>query len=776
MSKFSLKFTTLKEWKPDLLDENDNPENPVCLILDESCNTKAFFIPHVNKDCYASYIFSCEDEDKTFTNLQEAAEYVGINSNSDEEENFLKSVHMFVLSEQAKFERESKYYDGLHTPYNDELKRFKLIEHLSNYNYSKDLIVEDSAMRPGDIDTVTRLVLKFIQNRFDGEVAMQFFNNWNINRIEDKTMKEFCIRNAQVDYIVSQFSACLDDDMTVLEDIIDNKTFEEIYIPYIKKNLDSISIEHIGVQTLAKFTILKKFNNLENKTIRFYVKRIKDDENVTAEEINMNNVEFGIHIEDMKTGLIDNFFEGRNTHVLVVNKLISNINSKKTPMFDSAKPDQNSNEDNISLIKDLNNGYVVRIIPTGGNYSLEIKDKRGTVLNSADADLNNNYEHNIPPLTMHLLKSSVENILQNLSKEEHNIVSPNNTFYNENDLEDLKFDDKNIETLLFANDYGIKILKTGNGNFTVDRFIDGFENVSDDYRVGLNTEELLNYINTTMKFKKDKDIYSTMTKDAYSKDLKFSDIKDKLKNYFALKITFTNKFPHDVAVIVKSVGVGEKDGNKEPGYDLKISEKGSTSEKKEHTNYDKSITQLDEDTPYSNVYTFLKDNGIEFPLRKENDGVEENLMECINFIKNNSIGTSDKKFKKLIETNPECAIKFYYPHDTDITHNDIKEIVPILEKNPIYYCFVQTTSDGRINAYSKNVSVIKVCLEKKRNKKIENLYSTQYYWYEDEGGKEPYKLKLNLYHPEKKIRTESDLIAKLNESKDLIKPPPKPKN
>ena len=49
MSKFSLKFTTLKEWKPELLDENDNPENPVCLILDESCNTKAFFIPHVNK-------------------------------------------------------------------------------------------------------------------------------------------------------------------------------------------------------------------------------------------------------------------------------------------------------------------------------------------------------------------------------------------------------------------------------------------------------------------------------------------------------------------------------------------------------------------------------------------------------------------------------------------------------------------------------------------------------------------------------------------------------
>lgn len=774
MSKFSLKFTTLKEWKPDLLDENDNPNNPVCLILDDSCNTKAFFIPHVNKDCYATYLFSCEDEDKTFTNLQEAAEYVGINSNSDEEENFLKSVHMFVLSEQAKFERESKYYDGLHTPYNDELKRFKLIEYLSNYNYSQDLIVEDSTMRPGDIDTVTRVVLKFIQNRFDGKVAMQFFNNWNINSIKDKTIKEFCIRNAQVDYIVSQFAACLYNSMDKLEDIIDNKTFEEIYIPYIKKNLDSVSIEHRGVQTLAEFTILKKFNNLENKTIRFYVKSIKDDENVTAEEIDMNNVELGIHIKDKKTGLIDNFFEGHNTHYLVEKKLRNNLDPKETPMFDSAKPDQNSDKDNISLIKDLNNGYVVRITPAGSNYSLLIS-KDGKVLNRYDADLNNNYEHNIPPLTMHLLKSSVENILQNLSKDERNLTSSDNTFYNADDLENLNFNDKNIAIQRFDNDYGIKILKTGNGTFTVDRFIKGFEDVSDDYKEGLTTKELLNYINSTMRLIKNKNIYSTLTKDVYSKDLEFSEIKDKLTNSFALKITFTNKFPHDVAVIVKRVSIGEEDGNKEPGYDLKISEIGGTSENKEHTSFDKSVTELDKDTPYSNVYDFLEKNGIEFPLRKENDGVEKNLMKCINFIKDNSIGTSDDKFKKLIETNPECAIKFYYPHDTDITHNDIKEILPILEKNPIYYCFVQTTSDGHIKADSENVSVIKVCLEEKRNEKIGNLYSTQYYSYShtDKGGNEPYKLHVlrtsNPKHSEKKIRTESDLIAKLNETKRYIK-------
>ena len=708
MSKFSLKFTTLKEWKPELLDENDNPENPVCLILDESCNTKAFFIPHVNKDCYASYIFSCADEDKTFTNLQEAAEYVGINSNSYEEENFLKSVHMFVLSEQAKFERESKYYDGLHTPYNDELKRFKLIEQLSNYNYSNDLIVEDSTMRPEDIDTVTSNVLKFIQNRFDGKVAMQFFNNWNINKIKnDPFKKEFCIRNAQVDYIVSQFSACLYDNVNVLEDIIDNKTFEEIYIPYIKKNLNSVSIEHIKGQTLAEFTILKKFNNLENKNISFYVKSIKDDKNVTAEEINMNNIEFGIHIKDKKTGLIDNFFEGHNTHSLVDKKLRNDLDPKDTPIFDSAKPDPDSDKDNISLIKELNNGYVVMITPDNTNYSLRIS-KDGKELNLDGADLNKNYEHNIPPVTMRLLRSSVENILQNLSKEERNLRSSDNTFYNSDDLKNLTFDDKNIATLIFANDYGIKILNTGDGTFTVDRFIKGFENVSENYKEELTEEELLHYINSTMKLAKDKNTYSTLTKDVKSADLQFSDIKDILKHSFALKITFTNKFPHDVSVIVKDVGIGPEDGNKKPGYDLKISEKGGTSDKKDHTNYDKSITELDEDTPYSNVYTFLKDNGIEFPLRKENDGVEKNLMKCINFIKNNSIGTSDKEFKKLIETNPECAIKFYYPNDTDITHNDIKEILPILEKNPIYYCFVQTTSDGRINSYSKNVSVVKV--------------------------------------------------------------------
>ena len=68
MSKYSLKFTTLKEWKPELLSDDENPENPICLILDESQKAIAMLVPHVDKTLTESFIFHSDSETKIFKN------------------------------------------------------------------------------------------------------------------------------------------------------------------------------------------------------------------------------------------------------------------------------------------------------------------------------------------------------------------------------------------------------------------------------------------------------------------------------------------------------------------------------------------------------------------------------------------------------------------------------------------------------------------------------------------------------------------------------------
>ena len=70
MSKYSLKFTTIKEWKPELLSPDENPDNPICLIINESQEAIAMLVPHVDNTFNESFIFHSESDTKTTTTLE----------------------------------------------------------------------------------------------------------------------------------------------------------------------------------------------------------------------------------------------------------------------------------------------------------------------------------------------------------------------------------------------------------------------------------------------------------------------------------------------------------------------------------------------------------------------------------------------------------------------------------------------------------------------------------------------------------------------------------
>ena len=122
MSKYFWKYTTIVEWKPDSLAEDENPDTPVCLILNESEEPQAILTVKVPDSSKASYVFACKDELKEFDSLQEAIEFIGIDTQEKDAARFVNDVRMFVLSEQAKIEKSSIYYTGINSEKEKELE------------------------------------------------------------------------------------------------------------------------------------------------------------------------------------------------------------------------------------------------------------------------------------------------------------------------------------------------------------------------------------------------------------------------------------------------------------------------------------------------------------------------------------------------------------------------------------------------------------------------------------------------------------------------------
>lgn len=107
---YSWKFTTVRDWQPETLSEGENPDTPVCLILNESNETQALLTVKVIDKEKSSYIFACKDDIKEFSNLKEAVEYIGLDSNDKDSSRFVNDVRMFVLSEQSILKRNDSYY------------------------------------------------------------------------------------------------------------------------------------------------------------------------------------------------------------------------------------------------------------------------------------------------------------------------------------------------------------------------------------------------------------------------------------------------------------------------------------------------------------------------------------------------------------------------------------------------------------------------------------------------------------------------------------------
>ena len=140
MSKYSLKFTTIKEWKPELLSPDENPDNPICLIINESQEAIAMLVPHVDNTFNESFIFHSESDTKTFKTIVEACEYVGLSEENKECSQFLTNTEHFILTEKARLERLNPFYDGIHTPYNDALQLYEL---RNSYSEEKEALFED---------------------------------------------------------------------------------------------------------------------------------------------------------------------------------------------------------------------------------------------------------------------------------------------------------------------------------------------------------------------------------------------------------------------------------------------------------------------------------------------------------------------------------------------------------------------------------------------------------------------------------------------------------
>lgn len=811
MSDLFWKFTTIKEWKPDLLSEEDNPDNPLCLLLNESKEAIAMLAPHVDKNCNVSYVFSQPKETKTFNTLEEAANYIGLDEDNVYAYRFLNKVRKFVLSEQARFERESIYYDGIHTPYNNALHNEKLIEKIdesyasSNSSYYSELLTEEATTYPGDEQSILRAIHVFTKDRLDKKYSFVSFNNWVVKNTMSREMIEFCTRNSQINYHLSQFAAEMLDSSDNVVDVIKNTDFESKYIDYIKNNINDIELE----SDINRIRLnINQFDGHKDFVIRFFVKRLKEENTVLPDDINMNNLYFGIKVEDKNKNTVDLLFEGSKTEHLLDSIVLNSLNNFTTTIFDTAEHVETKDGGNYFKLK-FKNGITTLITLSGHNsYSMRVfnGDKW---LNSGEIN-NSQYKENlsmdIPPLWMNLNLHSLENILSHLSKRVFAHYTNRNTFYDQNNIEDLTFDKNGIAFLSFNNGYGVRIKKEDNGLYDAARFNKGDKDMVFDEKDDIEANELKSYINSTVGMSER--TQASIERSVYESDLTLDDL-DVLKNPStnAVRISFTNKEPHNLDVIIKNIP-GNEDGNY-PSFDLKISEIGGTSENKDNFNYDISAVQLEDSNYYPVLQEFLKENNITFPLSKvknethavkvsKNGSGETNetfnrivpdkenynkLLKCINFIKNNNIGSSDESINNLIEHNKDKIIKFYYPNDKEITATDLhNDFDGLNENDPIFYCFVQADESGVIHAFPRYVSVIYT----KRisgNDKTGYTYRTQYMQYSNkenigfppESNKKtelsPYQFSIQTTKGssgsvvnQPKIRDERDLLEKFAET------------
>ena len=123
-----------------------------------------------------------------------------------------------------------------------------------------------------------------------------------------------------------------------------------------------------------------------------------------------------------------------------------------------------------------------------------------------------------------------------------------------------------------------------------------------------------------------------------SNDLTENDVF--VKNSLPLTINITGKKPHNITAIVKFIG---KDSEHKSKYSITVREQSNFSKNKEDTYYDTSVENIIGSGRYPSLEQYIKEKNFKFPTTDK-----KQIIDCLNFIKNNDIGT----FKGIVTLNP----------------------------------------------------------------------------------------------------------------------------
>ena len=553
-----------------------------------------------------------------------------------------------------------------------------------------------------DVNTPNEIANKSIKalDKFD-VIALNIFNN-KIAVFKGKSTAEveFMKRHLMLSMKISKFaciaSASLSDDISY----ISNKEYKEIIVPYLVNNFESLQFS-LEQGTYYKYDcFVEAVGRFKNINLSFYTQKPIEKENL----LHTLNTIIGGYLVTGKDFPVTHIFSGKKTNNDLAEFIILNINEKNSDLSflnDAVKIDyyyqyKFDNGLTVNLTENSNGGLPLF------NMTCEFD---GKTLNSGEAneyEIEKNYNRDIPPASLSLTPFTTASVLRSLKNESFGVTLSTNSNLDVSDIETFNFECKPfIQT--YDNGKGVKIVKDSN-EYKCFTFEKENPTVLFNQTTCNSLKEVVNYINTVINmFSK---VTKTNIRSIFDKDF----VKEDLQNFEDARIgeidfTLTGKTPHEITVRVKSV---------KGGYDITLGEIGQkmTVGNKETVTHEKGSHEFSK--WYPKLSKFLKDNQIELP----SNNIEE-IVNVLNFIKNNDIGTSNIILSNIIEDNKDKLIKFFYTNDdiisTEDFENDINKIKE--DKTPIYYFFVQSNAanqDDFILDHTTNIMMIDFDTESKK--------------------------------------------------------------
>lgn len=743
MSKYSLKFTTLKEWKPELLSEDENPENPICLILDEAQEAVAMLVPHVDKTLTESFIFHSESETKIFNNMNEACEFVGLQQKDADCAKFVNNTQYFMLTEKARLENLNPYYDGIHTPHNDALRLYEA-RRLFNEN-TQEVLTEDlvdKSLQPSKGVYESAKNIFNICNKYKGITFLIFNNQAYLNSMVENSEFKLLIDNFQCKFKLSEIYAIGQDNNNDVVKTYNKNEVETFVLPLFRKNIGALQKDERSKAIFVN-------DNGSGLTIAIELKNTAQE--VSINDLTFNNLNAGYVLETTSNGdskeINVHFAKMNNEYSTIadISKNISKLSHYYT--FEAVK-------DGEGKVCVLSNGLtVIATQQQQTSFALTIT-KDGELINNGDTEAL--MKKGIPSTTMRLNEQTMMNVLNSL--EQMNFSKKNevdtNKFFNKEDFEKRLADlnDGNTEEITFNfpdNDYMATISKLDDAYYMKLSSKRNTESAIDDYFVPSeqrdSLREIINKCIGTKTFPKE-----IITVNRNDPNLTSNDIfKD---HFLPLVINFTGKKPHNLSAIVKFIA---KDNNKQSTYSITVREQSSESKLKNDTYYDVSVEDLlnanQDDTRYPMLKEFLVNEGLEFPTTDKSK-----VIKCLNFIKNNDIGTTSYAINNIVnsEANRDKDIRYIFPKDVPLTEKDILDDFKGKKVgDTVYYIFAKILQNENnkdiqtIKSSDFTDSVIAVTLTgvKEINGEKQPVFSYEYKKYSErrdvEKGYEPFEIK-----------------------------------